>query len=254
MLVLLTPSKTMDFTSAVPSFAVPTTPVFADEATQVRSLLATYDAAAIQSLMSVSERLARSVQGMYHQTAAKQAFWTYAGDVFRGVQAHTIDEATARYAQRHVLIPSAVYGLVRPFDAIAPYRLEMSAKLSIEGSKSLYDFWGDRLAKYVASYRQDELLVLSSKEYSRAILRHLPSDIIVVTPMFLDTKADGRVAQVPIYNKMMRGVMARWVIDERVESTDDLVNFSAHDYIYDAARSTPHAPVFYRRVMAPLVF
>ena len=244
----------MDFVTNAPAFAVATTPIFAAEATRVRSLLKTYDAAAIQSLMSVSDQLAGLVVDMYQQAGTKQAFWTYAGDVFRGVQATTIDETTARYAQRHVLVPSAVYGLVRPFDAIAPYRLEMSAKLSVDGSKNLYDFWGDRLARYIASYRQDELLVLSSKEYSRAIIKHLPPDIRVVTPVFIDTKPNGSTAQIPIYNKMMRGVMARWVINQQIKSSTELIRFSAHGYEYDVAQSTPQAPVFYRLVMSALVF
>jgi cytoplasmic iron level regulating protein YaaA (DUF328/UPF0246 family) len=130
----------------------------------------------------------------------------------------------------------------------------MSAKLSIDGSKNLYDFWGDRLAKYVASFRQNELLVLSSKEYSKAILAHLPADIRVVTPVFLDVKANGQIAQIPIYNKMMRGVMARWIIDRQAGSVDDVLQFTGHDYHYCPERSTANQPVFYRSHMTPLRF
>lgn len=244
----------MDFATPAPGFAVPTTPIFTVEAAQIRQLLGGYDAPMIQALMKVSATLAQSVLAMYQSAETKPALWTYAGDVFKGVQAATISETAARFAQRHVLVPSAVYGLVRPFDAIAPYRLEMSAKLSIDGSKNLYDFWGDRLAKYVASYRQNELLVLSSKEYSKAILAHLPSDIRVVTPVFLDTKANGQVAQIPIYNKMMRGVMARWIVDRQIDSPTELVQFAGHDYHYSPERSTTDRPVFYRLHMTPLRF
>ncbi|MEO7904748.1 MAG: YaaA family protein [Candidatus Saccharimonadales bacterium] len=251
---MLTPSKTMDFQTPAPEFAVPTRPVFIDQATTIRAQMATYSLRELGSLLHISDELTTKVQRMYQDTVAKPAFWAYAGDVFRCVQAHTMTADSARFAQRHVVVSSAVYGLVRPFDAIQPYRLEMQTKLSVGGSNSLYDFWGAKLAQYIATYRQSELLVLSSKEYSRAIIKHLLPDITVVTPVFLDTKPDGSVSQVPIYNKMMRGVMARWVIDHRVADAIGIKSFTAHDYHYDEVESTDIAPVFRRKVMTPLVF
>lgn len=244
----------MDFDTPAPDFVVPTDPPFIDQAKQLRQLLRGYDQLSLQSLMKISPALAVQVQAMYQSHALKPAFWTYHGDVFKGVLAHTLTRDDARFAQRHVLVPSAVYGLVRPMDAISPYRLEMSAKLPIDGKAGLYAYWGGQLAQYVASYRQYELLVLSSLEYSRAVTKHLLSDIRVVTPVFFDVKTNGQVGQVPIYNKMMRGVMARWIIDSRIDALDDIVQFEAHGYQYDAARSTPNRPVYYRPVMTPLVF
>lgn len=244
----------MDFTTAAPSFVVPTQPVFAQQAQQVRDTIAGLSIDALQGVMRTSPRLTAEVHELYTHTHTKPAFWVYHGDVFKGVQAHTLTREAAQWAQRHVLVPSAVYGLVRPYDAIQPYRLEMRAKLHVGETQDMYAFWGDQLARYVASYRQKDLLVLSSKEYSRAVLRHLVCDIRVVTPVFLDIKPNGDIAQVPIYNKMMRGVMARWVIDGQIASPDDLPSFGAHGYVYDARRSTPAEPVFLRQEMKPLVF
>lgn len=244
----------MDFTTPAPLFVVPTQPVFAEQAQQVRDIIAGLSIDALQGVMRTSPRLTAEVHELYNHTHTKPAFWAYHGDVFKGVQVHTLTREAAQWAQRHVLVPSAVYGLVRPYDAIQPYRLEMRAKLCIGEAQDMYAFWSDQLARYVASYRQEELLVLSSKEYARAVTRHLLPDIRVVTPVFLDTKPDGRVAQVPIYSKMMRGVMARWVIDRQIASPDDLPSFGAHGYVYDPGRSTPAEPVFLRQEMKPLVF
>ena len=254
MLVLLTPSKTMDFETPTPGYIVPTTPPFAGQAGVIRYLLARYDQPSLQSLMRISPTLAERVQAMYRSHVYKPAFWTYHGDVFKGIKAQTLTQDDARFAQRHILVPSAVYGLLRPMDEISPYRLEMSAKLAVEGSSNLYEFWGEQLAQYVASYRQYELLILSSLEYSRAITKHLLPDIRVVTPVFLDVKGNGQIGQVPIYNKMMRGVMARWIIDQRIDRLEDITSFEAHGYSYDAERSAPNSPAYYREVMTPLVF
>lgn len=254
MLVLLTPSKTMDFTTLAPDFAVPTSPVFYSEAQTIRAYIGGLSSSDLQGVMRTSPVLTEKVREMYQQSIEKPAFWVYDGDVFKGMQVKTLNAKAARFAQRHVLVPSAVYGLVRPFDAVQPYRLEMQAKVSIDGTKNLYDFWGDKLARYVASYYQDELLVLSSKEYSRAVTKHLLPDIRVITPVFLDMNNKGKVAQVPIYNKMMRGVMARWVIDQAVDSSEGVLGFAAHGYVYDAERSTADAPVFFRAEMKPLIF
>ena len=256
MLVILTPSKTMDFVTEAPDFVTATPLVFRERSDKLRAQLSQLSVAELERTMRVSPAIAASVQSMYGVAVAatKPALWAYSGDVYRGVQAQTLTVDDARFAQRHLLIPSALYGLVRPFDAVAPYRLEMSTKLAVGDAANLYDYWGDALARYAASYRQDDLLVLASKEYARAVLRHILPDINVVTPIFLDTKPDGSTAQVPIYSKMMRGVMARWVIDMRVQRASDINQFTAHDYHFDAARSTPTEPVFVRAVMQPLVF
>lgn len=253
MLTILTPSKTMDFVTAAPSFVVATVPVFQAEADRLRSRIATLDHAALCKLMSVSADLASKVQDMYREETTKPAFWAYDGDVFKGVQAAKLAESDALFAQEHVLVPSGLYGLVRPFDLISPYRLEMKAKLTAGDAGNLYQFWGDKLGKYVEAHAEHEVLMLSSYEYAKAITPYLSPATRVVTPAFIDKKPNGNESQVAIYNKMMRGVMGRWVIDKRVDSFDDIRDFSAHGYAYSKERSIPDQPVFYREVMTPLV-
>lgn len=254
MLTILTPSKTMNFTTPAPHFALPSIPYFQAEAHKIRALLARLSVGGIQTLMNISEPLAMKTQPIYKDTAEKQAFWAYDGDVFKGVQASSLTAEDTRFAQEHVVVPSAVYGLVRPCDLISPYRLEMKAKLRVGAEKDLYVFWADRLASYAEQAANGEILMLSSYEYARTIIPYVSASIKIVTPAFIDRKPNGTEAQVAIYNKMMRGVMARWVIDNRIDSLADIHSFAAHGYAYDASRSSKEKPVFYRSDMKPLVF
>lgn len=255
MITILTPSKTMDFSADTPEYVVARLPYFADEAARIRGVLAAYDSTDIMKLMRVSRSLAESVVAQYTvPVTPKAALWAYRGDVFKGLQAWTLDAEKAAFAEVHLLVPSAVYGLLRPSDLIEPYRLEMNAKLSIDGASDLHDYWGKRLARYIVDLPglHGELCVLSSAEYSKALVAKLPTDIAVVTPAFIDRKPSGQEAQVPIYNKMMRGVMARWIIDRGIDSVADLVDFSGHGYVYSPERSQPDRPVFFRSEMKPL--
>jgi cytoplasmic iron level regulating protein YaaA (DUF328/UPF0246 family) len=254
MLTILTPSKTMNFTSAAPRYVTATQPVFHVEAQYLRSVIQGYEPASLRKLMSVSSDLAQKVHAMYRGEATKSAFWAYDGDVFKGVQAAKLAESDALFAQDHVLVPSGLYGLVRPFDLISPYRLEMKAKLAAGEADNLYQFWGDKLGRYVEEHAGREVLMLSSYEYAKTITPYLASETRVVTPAFIDKRSDGTEAQVAIYNKMMRGVMGRWVIDRRINSLDAIHEFTAHGYAYSKERSAPDRPVFYREIMTPLKF
>lgn len=252
MITILTPSKTMDFMRPAPAYVEPTSPVFYKQAGELRTLIAGYDAATVISLMSVSDVLAEKVRDLYRQQIKQPALWAYDGDVFKGVQAASLTKADALFAQAHVLVPSGLYGLVRPFDLISPYRLEMKTKLAVGKSANLYQFWGDMLGNYVQQHADHEVLMLSSYEYAKAISPHLSSATRVVTPAFIDKKPNGAESQVAIYNKMMRGVMGRWVIDQRIDSLDAIRAFTAHGYVYSKERSVPNKPAFYRGIMTPL--
>lgn len=257
MITILTPSKTMDFSADTPGYVAPGLPYFAKEAADIRSIVAGYDTDAIVKLMHVSRPLAERVVAQYNDPVTpKAALWAYRGDVFKGLQAWTLDARSAAFAEAHLLVPSAVYGLLRPSDLIEPYRLEMNAKLGVYGAKDFHEYWGERLARYVMEHPQlrAELCVLSSEEYSRALIAKLPADVTVTTPVFIDRKPGGQESQVPIYNKMMRGVMARWIVDNQIDTAADLVKFFGHGYAYSKERSQSNRPVFFRSEMKPLRF
>lgn len=254
MLSILTPSKTMDFNTPAPTGVFATELLFAEQSAAIRARVGAMSYEQLQEMMHISAPLARTVQAQYADQTEKAALWAYTGDVFRGFQAHSLSAEAIDFAQQAILIPSGLYGLVRPLDAIKNYRLEMKTKLLGAGESDLYTLWGGRLATYAASRCHGELLLLTSQEYARAITPHLPGDCRVVTPAFIDRKPNGVEQQVAIYNKMMRGVMARWVVDQRRESIADVVQFSGHGYQYSPERSSPDRPVFYRTEMRPLSF
>jgi len=255
MLTLLTPSKTMDFTSPVPITITPTQPLFLNESRQLRKVLQNLSVGEIQTLMNVSQPLAVATQQKFIDTPRyKAALWAYVGDVYKGFQATTLSREASEWAQHHLLIPSGLYGLVRPFDEISAYRLEMKAPLAVGTSRHLYDFWAAKLGSYMEANAGGQVLILSSQEYAKTIVPYLSPTTHVVTPAFIDKKPNGVESQIAIYNKMMRGVMARWIVDERIDALEDITGFTGHEYAYSPERSTPNKPVFYRQVMRPLVF
>lgn len=256
MISLLAPSKTLDFDTLTPRFIAPSEPLFQAQAQELAQKLASLTHADMKQLMHVSDALADNTTRLYEEwgSAQKPALWAYKGDVYKGVKANHLSQTEAEWAQQHIMILSGLYGILRPYDIISPYRLEMKTKLQVGEAKNLYEYWRDQLAEVVADRANGIVCVLSSDEYAKAVLKHLPKDIRVVTPVFYDTKPSGKVGVAPIYSKMMRGVMARWIIDNKVDTPEGLKHFTGHGYIYDSSRSSGNKPAFYRKVMTPLVF
>lgn len=254
MISILAPSKTLDF-SPVPNWVHQQAPLFLSDAEAIVGTLASMDVATLQKQMGVSAEIARTNHTRFAEWGARQkpALWAYRGDVYRGMYADGLTKAEADWAEAHIRIMSGLYGVLRPHDAISPYRLEMKAKLVVGQHKNLYGLWGDRLAKVLDKEANGVICVLSSEEYAKPIRTHSQSRL--VTPVFMDHKPNSTVGSVPIYSKMMRGVMARWIIDHAVDTPEGLSAFNGHGYVYDQGRSTADAPVFVRPApMTPLVF
>jgi len=251
MLFILAPSKTMNFDSSDIK-GEPTVPVFQHDAEYIAGVIRKTDD--LTGLMKISRPLAETVRKKYQSwgEVVKPAIYTYVGDVYKGFYAHMLSGDDVAWAQKHLLIMSGLYGVVRPLDAISGYRLEMKARLAVDGKNDLYEYWGDRLAAYADAATDDGVIcVLSSDEYARPVTRFSKGRII--TPVFFDKK-DGRVKTVPIYSKMMRGVMARWVIDHRVSRPEDLEAFEGQGYAYSKALSKPNQPAFYRDDPKPILW
>lgn len=206
--------------------------------------------------MTVSRIIATTVHGFYadwdERKLEKPAILAYVGDVYKGLQAPSMNQADCQWAQRHLLIASGLYGVLRPFDRIQAYRLEMKARLPVGRRQNVTDFWSPSLADYVQSRGDNWLCNCCSEEYAKAVITGL--QLPIVTPVFFDTKPNGVIGTVPIYSKLMRGVMARWMIDQRVTEPAQLKVFSAHGYEYDVALSKPGFPAFSRSKMVPLRF
>lgn len=252
--MLLAPSKTLDFESSAPAWATPTKPLFIDQARRIIAELSRLDEEQLAHLMHVSASIAHANHSRIASWGklTKSAIWAYRGDVYKGMYADTLTKTDVDWAQRHLVIMSGLYGIVRPYDAISPYRLEMKTKLGVEGTKDLYDFWDRQLAEYVDSHSDGIICNLASDEYGRPVTTHSQSRVI--TPVFMDHRPNGKVGPAPIYNKMMRGVMAHWIIKNKVDDPTKLTEFAGHGYVYDGARSSSSAPAFSRSAMKPLVF
>lgn len=236
----------------LPAQAVATKPYFYADAERIVHTIRQMDD--ISPVIQASGAIVEKTKTAYRAwgNALNPSIYAYAGDVYKGFYAATLQAEDIQWAQDHTITLSGLYGVLRPLDQISAYRLEMKAKLRVNHAKNLYEFWGDRLAKYIDDVADGVICVLSSDEYAKVITAH--TSCRTVTPVFLDAKPNGTIGTVPIYSKMMRGVMARWIIDHRINSSEGLNGFSMHGYSYDPARSTDDRPAFFREIMTPLRF
>ena len=166
------------------------------------------------------------------------AIFSYVGIQFRSMAPDVLDAAALEWLQGHLWVLSALYGCVRPFDAVQPYRLEMGAKLSVDGEKNLYAFWGDSIARAVCAEldaRPDdvvEIVNLASVEYSKAVLPHRPDGAREVTCIFGEGLRNGRPIQRSTASKIARGSMVRWMAERGVHRAEELKRFDV-GYTFD---------------------
>ncbi|RKT32476.1 hypothetical protein BXY70_1814 [Roseovarius halotolerans] len=249
MLVVVSPAKKMN-TDPVPGIE-PTRPAFqaqADELAEVAQGLSVDD---LRKLMKISENLARLNRDRFcgfEDLPEKPAALTFAGDTYLGLEASSLDADELAWAQDHFRILSGLYGILRPLDAIRPYRLEMGSRLKTEKGRTLYDYWGDRIAgalnEQAQAVRSDVLVNCASQEYFGAVdLDALK--LRVITPVFMEEKPGGPKI-VSFYAKRARGAMARFIIQHRLTDPEALCDFDTGGYRYVAAMSSPARPVFLR--------
>jgi cytoplasmic iron level regulating protein YaaA (DUF328/UPF0246 family) len=254
MLILLSPSKSLDSTPR-PAVAGTTTPDFLDEAEQLVERLRTYSPKSLAKLMDVSDKLADENHRRYRDWSrpftpenAAPAILAFRGDVYLGLNADTLDSKALAFAKKQLRILSGLYGYLRPLDLIQPYRLVMGTTFPKGKPKTLYEFWGDRIADAinaeVAREKRPVVVNLASDEYFSAVNR----DALcaqVVTPTFKQER-DGKLKHLSFFAKRARGLMARYVVDRRIKNTDGLLDFDIEGYSYNADASTDDELVFSR--------
>jgi cytoplasmic iron level regulating protein YaaA (DUF328/UPF0246 family) len=242
--ILIHSSKTMR--SVTPIVPITTSPLIA-KAKELATYVQTLSPAQIQKTMSVSETLARKTHDTWAKWNAKPseqslAIDSFVGDIYSGLQANTLSAQDRDYAQQTLRILSGLYGILRPYDGVRPYRLEMGYKLPNSHYKSLYAYWGKSVADILP--REGLVVNLSAVEYTKAVLPYIDAGR-VVAPRFLTKDAKtGNLKQVIVHTKIARGAFARWLIQNRVTSANDLALFSELNYHYEASLSTPSEPVF----------
>ena len=253
MLVVISPAKKLNETRGAGREI--TEPRFPEETKQLAQKARGLTKPQLQKLMGISENLAKLNQDRFRtfedQTQGAAALM-FDGDTYTGLDAQSLSEDALRYAQEHLGILSGLYGLLRPLDAMRPYRLEMGSRLTTRRGKDLYAFWGDKIA--VALNKQAEatgattLLNCASQEYFGAVDQSALA-MPVVTPVFLEDKPGGPKV-VSFFAKQARGALARFVVEQRITDPAELSTWDAGGYRYQPDRSTPTAPVFVRRAEA----
>lgn len=255
MLAVISPAKTLDFASQPPS-RKHTAPEFIAEAQALAAIMTTKKPAQLRALMAISDELAALNHARFQtwsaqpaQSAQRPALFAFRGDVYLGLEATTLAARDLDYAQSHVRILSGLYGLLRPLDLIQPYRLEMGTRLKNPRGRDLYAFWDARpahaLAAQAKALRTPTLVNLASQEYFRAVDEDALG-LEVVTPMFKDWSR-GEYRTISFFAKRARGMMLRYMVERRCRKAAQLLEFTGGGYAYDAASSTPQAPVFIRR-------
>ena len=259
MLILLSPAKNLNFDPA-PEAPSATKPALLKHANELSETTRALSRGQIKTLMNISDALAelnferfQSFKTRGRVIGAKQAALAFNGDVYLGLDAKSLAEDDLSFAQDRLRILSGLYGLLRPLDAIQPYRLEMGSRLKNSRGGDLYSFWGDIIAKELnkaAKTHDDPTIInLASKEYFSAVdAKALRPPVI--TPTFKEEK-DGRLRQLQFFAKRARGLMARWAIENRIDRAADLKDFNLEGYAFQADASSEAAWLFTRPQPAP---
>ena len=254
MLTLLSPAKKMNMARTDKGVPV-TQPRLLDDTRELAVVAKTQTAEDLKRLMHISDNLAEMNFERFQafnlenkSNSAKPAGLAFDGDVYWGLEAASLSEDALSYAQDHLRILSGLYGVLRPMDAIQPYRLEMGTKLANSRGKSLYEFWGariaDRLKADLSGHADKTVVNLASNEYFKAVDRKALGQN-VIGAKFLNVK-DGQARALMYYAKHARGAMARWIMENRVDRAKDLKDFDADGYTLDARASSEGELVFTR--------
>ncbi|WP_285164679.1 peroxide stress protein YaaA [Shewanella goraebulensis] len=254
MLVLVSPAKTLDFDTAAKTSSF-TQPTLLDHSQQLIEVCRELTPVDIASLMKVSDKIAglnaarfSEWQPNFNLDNAKQAMFAFRGDVYTGLDADSMTEQQINKAQQHLRILSGLYGLLKPLDLMQAYRLEMGTSLANSKGKNLYAFWGevitDEINAAVTEQSDDIIVNLASNEYFKAV-KSKQLKATLITPAFKDCK-NGQYKVISFYAKKARGLMARYLIDNDINTLAGIQQFDADGYYYSEELSTPASPVFLR--------
>lgn len=252
MLVVISPAKRLDWAERQVDM---TEPAFGEDAMRLAKTMRNLTLGDLKGLMDLSDDLAKLNRDRFKSYAAepdadavRPAALAFAGDTYQGLEAASLDDDEMAWAQDHLRILSGLYGVLRPLDAIQQYRLEMGSRLKTRRGKSLYDYWGDDLAKALNAQAEEiganVLVNCASQEYFGAVpVKTLKMK--VVTPQFFEDK-NGTPKIVSFYAKKARGAMARYIIQNRITSPESLLDFDTGGYVYSPELSTEDKPAFLR--------
>jgi cytoplasmic iron level regulating protein YaaA (DUF328/UPF0246 family) len=252
MKIIISPAKSLDFETKATTDQY-TQPRFLEDSAKLNKKLKTLSRNKLGELMKISDELAQLNYDRnqvwsppFDLSNAKQALFSFTGEVFRGIDVMSLDEKHHESVQGTLRILSGLYGLLKPLDLIQPYRLEMGTRLKVGRTENLYKFWGTKLAESLNEEMEDgELLInLASSEYFKALPKKTLK-VPMITPVFKDFK-NGQYKTIMTYAKKARGLMVRYIIENEVTSLEGLKNFNVEGYAFDATMSSELELVFTR--------
>ncbi|MFL2619125.1 MAG: peroxide stress protein YaaA [Flavobacteriales bacterium] len=251
MKIIISPAKSLNFEDKVQT-SINSKPLFHNDAIKINSELKKESIESLCDLMGISSKLGelnwtRNQDFTKDSNYSKQAIFAFNGDVYDGLDINSLDNDKHQLVNNVIRILSGLYGILKPFDHIKPYRLEMGTKFSINGNKDLYDFWKSKVTNQLKSeLAEDELIVnLASNEYFSVINSKKVSNKII-SPQFKDYK-NGTLKIISFYAKKARGLMSRFIIDNNVKSVNEILSFDSGGYSYSKKDTTDELkPVFIR--------
>lgn len=252
MKIVISPAKSLDFETKVPTSKF-TEGIFLKEASELNSVLKNKSPKKLCDLMSISEKLGelnwkRNQDWKLPFTIenSKQAVFAFKGDVFIGLDAYSLSSDKIEQLQQKLRILSGQYGILKPLDLMQPYRLEMGTKLKVAKTENLYKYWDSKVTDAInLELEDDEFLVnLASNEYFKVIKTKLLK-APVITPVFKDYK-NGKLKIISFFAKKARGLMVRYIIDNNIESVEELKGFNIDGYAFDGNLSNEKEFIFTR--------
>ena len=255
MLIVISPAKTLDY-STPPITKKFTIPDYLDDSQELINRARNYSTLDISEIMAVSTKIAelnferfKDWHTPFTPENAKQAVLAFKGDVYTGLDAETLKAADFTYAQKHLRILSGLYGLLRPLDLMQPYRLEMGRKIETDRGKNLYEFWGntitDGLNKQLKKSGSSYLINLASNEYFKSVKPKL-LNAEIITPAFKDFK-NGEYKMMGVYAKKARGMLSRYIIENKLTNIDDIKQFDLDGYVFNKKLTDGNTWVFTRK-------
>ncbi|MFT5281833.1 MAG: cytoplasmic iron level regulating protein YaaA (DUF328/UPF0246 family) [Kangiellaceae bacterium] len=264
MLVVVSPAKNLDFTSPLPAFLnnehhamlATTQPLLMENVKELVKTCKKLSPADLSSMMKISDKLAilnaerfSSFEFPFTNDNARPAMYAFNGDVYSGLDAKSLDNTSVTFAQSHLRILSGLYGTLKPLDLMQPYRLEMGIKLEVGNTSTLYQYWNDTITSELNNAIKEQgdkvLINLASNEYFSSVNTTL-LDATIVTPQFKDEK-NGKFKIISFYAKKARGLMARYIIEHKIDDISALKKFDVDGYYFVEAESSSTDLVFKRK-------
>ena len=247
MKIIISPAKKMRVdTDSLPCQGLP---VFLEQTEELLTVLRSMDAGSLQKLWKCNDSIAalnvERLSAMDLHRCLTPAVLSYEGIQYQYMAPGVFSDRELAYLQEHLRILSGFYGVLKPFDGVTPYRLEMQAKLEVCGVKDLYRYWDNKIAEHIFS-ETNAVLNLASKEYSLCVSKYLPPEVRFVTCVFGEEKG-GKVIEKGTMCKMARGEMVRFMAENAIKRIEDIRAFDRMDYRFSPERSDENNYVFLKQ-------